>query len=311
MVSDKALANFLATYTEDELRVRVEGLYPLQTTGNLFSLENMQQAYSRDDKGWLEHIEWTSRGFTTDIAYKGIRDSSVTVRYDLACVHNELGIMKHFVRVTNIEIFHKATKLRPTEVGEKAIKDMVSEIWRENGYTYEEYINGVDASSGGHETFLTMEDTVHRSQEQISVFGLEWGGNKSLSNAETMMYANERAKGFILLQETIEGGRFFIDCPEHRTRTLTEMENIPFYRDGNFRYQIASKKDMKARSPDILDCFAEIFIMPYIDSSDRNAYLLGDKEEIAEKKELIKRVMKQRDENEESEEYSLDIESFL
>jgi len=313
LVSDKALANFIATYTDDELRVRVEGLYPLETTGNLFSLEDMKKIYEPDKK-WLDGIEWTSRVFTTDIAYKGIRDSSVTIRLNLACVVNELGIMKYFVEVTDIEVFHKATKMRPTEVGEKAIKDMVGEIWEEDGYTYEEYVNGVDASSGGYETFLTMEDAAHSSQEQIEVFGLEWGGNDRLSNIERGMYVNERAKGYVLLKETIDGGRFFINCKNHKTRVLTEMENIPLFRDGKFRYQIASKKDMKSRSPDILDCCAEIFIMPYQDSTSRNAYLLDDKAEIKKKKELIERVMKQREKNEEErgvEESSLDITTIV
>jgi len=307
LVSDGALLNFIATYTEDERRVRVEGLFPLDDAGNLFSLQNMSQLYNVEDKPWIEAIAWTCRGFTTDIAYKGVRDSSVTIRYNLASVSNELGITKYFVEVTDIEIFHKATKLRPTDVGKKAVQSMVTEIRDSNGYIYDEYINAVDASSGGFETSLVMQDEATKSEEPITIHGLEWASSDSLSNDERNQYINERAKGYMKLRETIQDGRFIVSCPKYKTRVLREMENIPLLMDSKFRYQIASKKDMNSASPDILDCFAEIFIIPYLDSTEQNAPLLNDKMEIEEIKKLMERVAKTREESEGLEESSLSV----
>jgi len=296
LVTDKALENLIASYNDDEIRVRIEGLYPLNETGNLFSLKDIQEAYNRHSKDWIDIIEWTSRVYAVDIAYKGIRDSSVIVKADLATVVNQLGVRKYFVVVTDIEVYHKASKLRPTEVGKKSISLMAREIEESGGYIYQEYINGVDASSGGYETGLTMQDEAINSEEPIDVHLLEWVSNKRLSNTELYEYINERAKGYMILKETVEDGRFFIATDKYKTRTLIEMEHIPFMRDSKFRYQIPQKKDMGIPSPDILDCFAEIFIMPYIDSTEENQYLLNDEEEIARKLSLISRVKERREE---------------
>lgn len=302
LVSITALENYYATYTDDEYRVRVEGLFPLNESGNLFSLENMQQAYRA--KKWIRDISWSTRAYATDIAFKGMRDSSVTVKANITQVTDLLGISKLYVEVTNIEVFHKENKKRPTEVGKLAIARMVDEL-NQNGYVVDEYIQGVDASSGGHETFLTMEDEVIKSEEQIDVYGLEWGGNRRLSNKERREYANERAKGYVQLRKAIAENRFIISTQKYKTRILFEMEKIPFVMDAKYRYQMVSKKDMGTSSPDILDCFAELFIMPYYDNTDKNEFLIKDIST------PIKRRKQKEREVEEIPNFSIDIAELI
>ena len=259
-LTNKQIDNMLGTYTADEIRVRIKGLFPLNTSGKLFSLEDTELAYTL--KEWVDSIEFSTRTYTVDIAYKGIRDSSVIVKSDVVVYEDNLGIQKYFVVITDIDVYNRdTTKLRPTEVAKKSVSEQAKEI-DDNGYIYSQYFNAIDASSGGFEASLVLEDEARSSEEPIETFALEWGGKDSLSNADVRKYTNERAKGFIELQKTVSEDRFFIKTEAYKGRVLREMGILEILRDTGFRYQIISKKDLKL-SPDILDCFAEIFLLSY------------------------------------------------
>lgn len=268
-VTAKAIASWRATYTENEYQVRVLGLPPLFEDGFLLNSLEANRAYSKKGKEWIDTLHFNTLTFSTDVAYTGLRDSSVVTSMRVAAKTDKMGKLKLYVIVDDINVYQGKNAKLPTEIGEEAYKLLIKTIDEalEQGQSYQFYRLPIDATAGGHEAYTKLDDKVSAANlGDALVQPITWGSMRMIG-FDKKRFVNARAKANIMLKEAIVENRFFINTNKYKTRVLNELSHIPFTFSVSFQYKILSKQEMAKqgiRSPDIIDTFSQQFLVPYV-----------------------------------------------
>ncbi|MGW8169636.1 MAG: Hint domain-containing homing endonuclease [Sulfurovaceae bacterium] len=269
MVNAKAIKAWRSTYTDNEYRVRVLGLPPLYTDGYLLNEMEVMKAYSRENKDWVNKLNFSSLTISTDVAYTGIRDSGVNTVLNVAVKADKNGNDKLYVIVYDVDVYNGQNAKLPTELAKEAYKKLLTIKAKETNHNT--YNMAIDATAGGHEAYTILSDLVAESGlGNINVYGITWG-LKRLMGTDKRRFMNQRAKAYIMLQEAIKEGRFYIATNKYKTRILRELANIPFKFTSDFKYKMVDKEEMSKKgipSPDIVDTLAQQFLIGYMASSD-------------------------------------------
>jgi hypothetical protein len=265
-VSDKQLLQMLNTYSEEEIRVRIDGLPPKLDTDVLIQNDEVMKCYNNKNSA----IKYNQIVFSYDLGYTGYRDSSVLVIAEAYTYINE---------ATDKEVLH--TKLKeiykydgfngklPIDFIETVFTHILTYLDEksEDGIYYDAvYVIG-DATAGGYEAYVKLEDMLLELQTyNIIVKGLQWGSEK-LYFEDKKRFINARAKAFVNLKENIVSDRFLIETNNYENRVKKELSQIYFTFTNTFKYKILSKQDLKSKkglsSPDIADCCAQIMLVKF------------------------------------------------
>lgn len=271
-VTAKAIMNWRATYSENEYQVRVLGLPPIFEDGYLINSIEANKAYSKKGKEWIDKLNFTTLTVSTDIAYTGLRDSSVATTLEVATVIDANGNQKLYVIVTDINVFQGKNAKLPTEMAHESFKTLLSAI--EEREMQPMFLRcPIDATAGGHEAYTVLDELVASAGlGDAEVQPIIWGSGR-LVGMDKKRFLNQRAKAYIMLMEAIKQDRLYIATAKHRTRVLNELSHIPFMFTMDFKYKILSKQEMAKKginSPDVIDTIAQQFLVPYVSPPARN-----------------------------------------
>jgi len=266
-VSRKQLKNWLDTYSEEEVRVRVDGLPPKKEIGTLLSSEEAENIYHNKFK----NINFNTIGFSIDFGFSGYRDSSIITVFEATSVLDEIVEKEYiYANVLDIMKYDGVNGYKPVEFAEKIVfKEILNYLNEayENGATYNSIKIIGDANTSGDEAMGRLEDLLLGSQtfnfDTIKL--LKWGSEK-LYFGDKQRFVNARAKGYVYLKEAVLSHRFG-SIEKFRTRTLKELGNLYYtFTKDTYKYKMLSKDELIKKglsSPDIADTFAQIFLLTY------------------------------------------------
>lgn len=267
-VTASSIRAWRSTYTENEYNVRVLGLPPLFEDGFLLNTLEAQRAYSKKDKDWIDKLDFQTLTFSTDVAYTGLRDSSVITEMRVAVMTDITGKQKIYVIVDDINVFQGKNAKLPTDLSQTVFDNLLRRLDEDNDYLFLRL--PIDATAGGHEAFVKLDEMVQGAGlGDAMVQGVTWGSGR-LIGFDKKRFLNQRAKANVMLKEAVAENRFYISTNKYKTRVLNELSHIPFTFTVDFRYKILSKQEMAKqgiRSPDIIDCFSQQFLVPYVQTT--------------------------------------------
>ena len=296
-VTKQEIAIWFQTYDENQYRVKVQGLPPLFEEGYLLNTNEVMEALK--EPSWVNKLRFTSYTVSGDIAFTGLRDSSVVTGLQVAITKTKLGKIKLYIIVDEIKKFQGKNRIKPTQVAKEAEKLFVNRYNSDDYKGVTDWYICLDASSGGDEAYSVLEEDIAKSEYSglVEAVGIRWGSGM-LVGTDKKRFVNQRAKGYILLSEAIKEGRFWIKTQKERQRITKELTKLPFKLDAGFRYQMLSKKEMKQlgiNSPDIADTFAQAFLIDYVEVVEQDP-ITGEHES----EESEENVLGVRDESEEA-----------
>jgi len=269
MVSKKQLENWLSTYTEDEIRVRVDGLPPRHQDGTLISDIQAYSIYENNNKVFNDETIFKSLVFSYDLAYTGYRDSSIVSVYEVATIKNNITQkIKSYYKKVDIHLFQGFNGKLPMEFIEEVFKIILTTIdeYSNNGRFFNRIFVIGDATAGGHEPFKKLEEMfLELNRYNIEFKPLMWGSER-LYFEDKKRFINARAKAYVNLKEALEEKRLKSITDKYKDRILNELKNIFYSFDSKFRYKILSKEEMKKKgvnSPDIADTMAQIMLLNF------------------------------------------------
>ena len=259
------LKKLLSSYSEDEIRVRIDGLPPKHESGKLISSELAYGAY--ESVGNLDKDKYNKIAFSYDLGYTGYRDSSILIASDIySFIELETDRAKTYYDVNKIWNYEGLNGKLPLDFIDEVFKNILVYLREkaQNNIFYDEiYVIG-DATAGGYEPFKKLEEKFLNLAEFDIIFkGLQWGSER-LYFDDKKRFINARAKGYVNLKEALDANRFKVSTDEHRNKCLFQMANIMFKFTDTFKYKMFSKEDMKRMgisSPDIADCFAQLMLI--------------------------------------------------
>jgi len=267
-VTASAIEAWRSTYTENEYNVRVLGLPPLFEDGFLLNTLEAQQAYSKRGKDWIDKLSFDTLTISTDVAYTGLRDSSVVSELRVAVVSDSTGKLQLYCIVDDIDVYQGKNAKLPTELAGTAFDKLLQTLDSEGDFMFKRL--PIDATAGGHEAYTVLEGKVlEAGLGDALVQPIVWGSGR-LVGFDKKRFANQRAKANIMLKEAITQNRFYIATNRYKTRVLNELSHIPFTFTADFKYKILSKQEMAKkgiRSPDIIDTFSQQFLVPYVQTN--------------------------------------------
>ncbi|WP_294959188.1 hypothetical protein [Sulfurovum sp.] len=275
-VTAEAIRAWRATYTENEYNVRVLGLPPLFEDGFLLNTLEAQRAYSKKGKDWIDTLQFDTITFSTDVAYTGLRDSSVYTELRVSVVTDVTGKQKLYCIVDDINVFQGKTAKLPTDLSKAVFDALLRRLDedRENNIEYLFKRLPIDATAGGHEAYTKLDEHIQGAElDDALVQGVTWGSGR-LVGFDKKRFLNQRAKANVMLKEAVSENRFYIATNKYKTRVLNELSHIPFTFTVDFRYKILSKQDMAKlgiRSPDIIDTFSQQFLVPYVQTGNSDS----------------------------------------
>ena len=245
IVSKVALKQWRDTYTENEYRVRVEGLEPLFTDGNLITPQEASSVFVK--KEWVDNFTPLFLIISIDVAYRGLRNNSVITTIEVD------GNMRMIVK--RIEV----TNEKPVACAKEAFKQAITHSKTKK---YKQIIIGIDATAGGAEASEELGLLVDDSGiEMISSIPITWGSAR-LIGLDKELFINQRAKAYSRLQVNILEGKLYIYDDSYKVRTKRELSSIPFkYKGDDFKMQIEPKENWVIESPDIGDTLAQGVLM--------------------------------------------------
>jgi len=269
-VSRKQLETWLNTYTEDEIRVRIDGLPPKRVSGYLISQEEAELLYLNDNDIFKQKDKFRQIVFSYDLGYTGYRDSSVL---SVAEVYSYLDPItqkeRTYKKIEKIWKYDGTNGKMPMEFVEKIvfpkIMQYLEDKYNQGKYYERVYVVG-DATAGGYEPFTKLEELLLETQAYEFVLkGLQWGTEK-LYFEDKKRFVNARAKAYVTLRENLINKRLLSVTNEYRDRILRELSQIPYSFTEKYKYKIASKEEMKRKgihSPDIVDTLAQMELLNY------------------------------------------------
>ncbi|NOR58047.1 MAG: hypothetical protein GQ474_05940 [Sulfurimonas sp.] len=283
-VTAKAIENWRATYTENEYQVRVLGLPPIFEDGFLLNSLEANRAYTKKGKEWIDKLHFNTLALSTDVSYTGLRDSSVVTLSRVAVELDKRGVMKLYIIIDDINVYQGKNGKKPIETANETFNLLLKKI-DESEQLFQFKRLCTDATAGGYEAYTTLDELVNSAGlGDAHVQPIIWGSGR-LTGFDKKRFSNQRAKANIMLKEAVAEGRFYIATNKYKTRILAELTHIPFAFTSKFQYKIASKEEMKKKginSPDIIDTFAQKFLMNFVPPSERDLAEQENEEEYDE-----------------------------
>lgn len=271
-VDKKQLLNWFSTYTEDEIRVRVKGLPPEHQSGTLISDNQAYSLYENDNTIFKDSSKFDTLIFSYDLGYTGYRDSSVvSISEAYAFVDDITKRVKKNFKLMDIYRYNGMNGKLPMEFIQEVFKIILKTIdtYSENGIFFNRIVVIGDATAGGKEPFVRLEEMfLELGKYDIEFKGLMWGSER-LYFEDKQRFINARAKAFVNLKEVLEERRFKAYTQKSKDATLNELKNIFYSFDSKFRYKILSKEEMKKKgvnSPDIGDTLAQMMLIDFEDA---------------------------------------------
>ncbi len=274
-VALKQLKAWLDLYTDDEIRVRIDGLPPLLATGMLINPMDIERAYQNTNS--IFQTAFKSIAFSIDIGYMGYRDSSVISAAEMKKVENlATNKEKTFYKLLDIIKYNGTDGKLPVDfmktIAFPYILNFLDEQ-RQKGIFYDTVYVITDATAGGYEAYTTLEDLLLESQSHnFEVKGLQWGSER-LYFEDKKRFINGRAKAYVNLKESLLEGRFQITTNSQADRTKGELSNIAFNYTDTFKCKILSKEELARKgipSPDIADTLAQLQLIDTILEHDNS-----------------------------------------
>ena len=296
-VSPNQLKMWLETYTEDEIRVRIDGLPPKKDTGMLLSPDEIMKMYDIENNIYKEKVfskPMKQIIFSYDIGYTGYRDSSILVIAEVEkIIEKTTNKERLYIKIIDIQKYNGTNGRLPTDFVKEIVFKEILQFLDEKasvGKFYENVYVGGDATAGGYEAFTILEDLLLETNSYNFITkGIQWGTEK-LYFEDKKRFINGRAKAFVNLRDTITNDRIIITTNKYQALVQKELSNIPFKFTDTFKYKILSKEEMKKlniNSPDIADTIAQIFLMNIIPNESKVIDQNQEKEEIPSTDDLI------------------------
>ncbi len=263
LVSNKAIKDWKNTFTDDQYRIRVLGLYGKTNDGNLLSDELVEKVFTKKD--WVDNFVPNNNVLSVDVAVSGFRDKSVRlkmqVRSEFKNNKDELYIVIKEIQIPKINKRY----LKPTAMANNTIQELYK---MRASVSYNMIDNATilwDANTIGNEAFDRLESKA-TEVDFFSVFcePITWGSKGRMQRAERSIYLNERAKAYWKLKELIDNDRVY--CSEEVAYAgilKKELMQLPFVITSGGLIKMVAKKDTSFKSPDIADCLAQVMLGDY------------------------------------------------
>lgn len=233
-------------YSKEQYDIKVRGLFPNKSDGFLLGRSEIDAIFGHnpinetdDDWGYVIPI---------DVGGGDYRDESVMTVARVVGFGN-LGENARRVYIEDIPL---CTDRMDTVVFSKATHRGAS--------NYESATVPVDFGGMGVAFIHQLNHLGTPNVEKV-----KWGNPCFLKDYREQ-FLNLRAQAVVSLARAIQEGRFGISksvADRYGARIINELTRIPYFYDEKARYQIMSKKDMRAKgipSPDIADTFAFTFL---------------------------------------------------
>ena len=266
-VSKEQLKNWIETYSEDEVRVRLDGLPPRKETGKLIDIATAYSMYDNDNDIFNNDEIFNDLVFSFDLGYSGYRDSSVLGIAEAYVFQDSVTDRQHkFLKVKELYEYSGFNGKLPMEFIAVVFNHILNYLQNSDKQYTNIYVIG-DATAGGYEPFKKLEDMFLNFGEYDIIFKpLQWGSER-LYFEDKKRFVNARAKAFVNLKEHLEMKRVKLYVDVMKNRILNEVTNIKYKFSDTFKFKIMSKEEMKKeniKSPDIADTLAQMFLIDYI-----------------------------------------------
>ena len=270
-VTLEALREFKSAYTDDQYRVKVQGL-GAKNKNNEKLIEPENIAKLTDKKKWLKDFQPTCLIVSVDVATSGRRDKSVRVlgramklvdddKETLYIVLDDVQVPKKFIK--NQSVYYK-----PMAMAVDTIKEIIK-ISRSKLYKmFDLCLLAWDANTIGNEAYDKVEELSYQVDEfDVEPNAITWGDrgrNSRLQGIERTQFYNERAKAFYLLNQALENETIYADDDlPYLSELKKELKSIPYFlTSAGAKIQVESK-DKMAKSPDIADSVAQMYLLDY------------------------------------------------
>lgn len=274
-VSAVALNGYRQTYDDDEYRVRVLGLFPLDSSKHMMSRRVAEAMYTRgkiikDEEAW----GWLLLG---DIASgEGLRDKSAIV---LAKVigWGERGELPRRVEIHKIPIF--TNKIR---------SNVLSRYMREEASDFPGITHVVDGNGLGINVVQDLED------KGCTVKKVLWG-KRCFRARNQERYINQRAQCMHQAARAAKEGRLSILTPDYKTAMLDQSSRIPktFSDGGLLKVPAKGATEWEGLgSPDLWDavCMAfldDVHYIPALSDSEVQALMNESRRQMDEAADAV------------------------
>ena len=220
-VSKKQLRIWLETYSDEEIRVRIDGLPPKKDIGTLISPTEAYKIYESKGKN-----KYNSIVFSIDLGYTGYRDSSVITISEVNSIIDKLTEKeKRYYRVLEVNRYSGFSGLLPVEFAKTiAFNKILSflDLQANKDIYYTNIFIIGDANAGGYEAIEKLEDLfLEIGKYNIEVKKLMWGSER-LYFEDKKRFINARAKGYVELRDAIIEDRICIISDNEKNRILKE-----------------------------------------------------------------------------------------
>ena len=277
-VTTKQIQSWKSTYTESEYGVRCEGNSPTEEEGKLLNSNQVSKIYAQETKEQLKTIPLRTLVVSTDVAYTGERDSGVTITAMVGVVLNQFGDEKICVIIKKIDVYHgKKNGVMPVAHAKVAFNTMKKEYLRDSESIDPQILDvkmPLDATSGGRESYSTLEEIASTSSIPIEPVKIIWGEKIYGGTEADDRFVSNKPKAFVDMREAISDGRLYCETTKHQTRLKRELLSIPLDRNKTYKYFIPEMK----KSPDIADAIAQIFL-GYYDMHEQSLEQINNEEE--------------------------------
>ncbi len=251
------LLSMIGTYNEDEQRVRLDGLNPIQEKEMLISHEDIEKAYD----GKIQNKQYDQLIISYDVGFSGWRDKSYATFTEVAVeedIHTSkvsvYQVVKHIYRLN-------AKGVMPVDFTTNYLLREIFDYLEKN--KDKEYLTIYlvgDANVGGQEAYTRLEEILeYVDTYQFICKGIKWGSDK-LYFSDKQRFFNARAKGFVLLSEGMIHDRVKVATDEYRGECTRQLSQLPFMWTSKSLYKMVAKDQMAKMnipSPDLADCLAQ------------------------------------------------------
>lgn len=289
-VGVKEIKSWRATYNDNEYSVRVKGLPPIFSEGNLLDNDQVAKIYTREGKDWIEKIKFKTRVLSGDTSFTGQRDKGVISASRVANIIDDKGISKLYIILDDIQIPKRKVKspikpyryLKPFELKDEMLKQVF--LFMQKDTECDRTKVAWDRNSGGDEAYYKLEEQLaENGNGEIEAYGIAWGSTDDMRKAERKKFLNQKAKCYSMLKEIIEDDRFYCSVEKYRQLLSKEAENLPFeMTTDNFKFKMVGKEKLRKlniSSPDIMDTIAQMLLMYFPEESIEENQLFTSKDE--------------------------------
>ena len=253
----------LSTYSEDEIRVKVDGLAPKREQGKIFDVSDTEMIFKNFSPIFKEDKAFRQLVVSYDVGYTGYRDSSVAFFAEVFAYQDEqIDKMRKYTKI--VKVAKDGTFKKPVDYTTKILFNEILDFLdakAQDGKVYDiVHILG-DASAGGDEAFSKLEEALlSLNMYNFQFKAIRWGSDK-LYFEDKKRFINTRAKAFINLRTSISDGTMLIEDASYKPRIVADLLCLSYKFTDRLLYKIISKEELRKQgftSPDFADAFAQI-----------------------------------------------------